>query len=197
MKETWRAVVGYEGLYEISSIGQLKRLAGYSIRIRERYKDDAIYHEEIILKVQTNKKGYYKCKIHKHDGKVTVAKHILIHRLVALAFHGQPPEGKPQVNHIDGIKTNNNYLNLEWCNNEENQRHAIAMGLVPDKPKGYDNDLSKEVHQVNVMTGEIIQTFGSMKEAFRETGVHRENIKKVCQEKRLSAGGYSWEYADK
>ena len=202
-KETWRAVVGYEGLYEVSSYGKLKRLAGYSKRIRysktkgHRFKDDEIYHPEIIFKLHLSKKGYVKGQLFKHDGERMKQKAIVLHRLVAEAFIGSAPEGKPQVNHIDGVKTNNYYKNLEWCSNTENQRHAIAMGLVPDRPKGYDNHQSKEINQIDLATGKVIKSFGSLAEAERITGIHRPNIKKVCQNKRLSAGGYSWEYVNK
>jgi hypothetical protein len=154
MKETWRAVVGYEGLYEVSSYGKLKRLAGYSKRIRyskkggHRYKDDKIYHAEIIFKLHLTNKGYVRGQLFKHDEERMKQKSVVMHRLVAEAFIGSAPEGKNQVNHIDGIKTNNHYTNLEWCNNSENQIHARKMGLQPENHKGYDCHQSKEVHQV-------------------------------------------------
>lgn len=62
----------------------------------------------------------------KHDGK-TRAVHI--HRLLALAFIPNP-QGKPQVNHIDGDKTNNSINNLEWVTDSENKYHARKAGLI-------------------------------------------------------------------
>ena len=58
-----------------------------------------------------------------------------VHRLVAEAFHGPPPEGKPWVNHKDGNKGNNHYMNLEWMSISENIQHAHDTGLIV-RPKG-------------------------------------------------------------
>lgn len=58
-----------------------------------------------------------------------------VHRLVALAFHGEPPEGKPQINHRNGVKTDNRPENIHWCSVTYNLRHALALGLRVN-PKG-------------------------------------------------------------
>lgn len=60
-------------------------------------------------------------------------KRIPLHRLICMAFHGMPPEGKPWVNHIDGNKANNHYTNLEWSSISDNIKHSIATGLRPIK----------------------------------------------------------------
>jgi hypothetical protein len=192
LKEIWKPVVGFEGYYEISSIGNLKRLAGDVPLNRNGYKFSSYKREEKILKSHLNHKGYYHNSLFNFDGGVKNRFPVLIHRLVALAFLGEHPEGKEQVNHKNGIKTDNHYSNLEWCNNSENQTHARKSGLRPENKKGWDYKGSMPVIQINLSNGEIINTFGSFEEAQRETGIDARNMRKVCNGLRKNAGGYFW-----
>ena len=77
-----------------------------------------------ILKPQPNGKGYLRFAAHTENGK----KLFFVHREVARRYVPNP-DNKPQVNHIDGNKTNNNADNLEWVTNKENRKHAIENGL--------------------------------------------------------------------
>ena len=98
-----------------------------------------------------DKKKYLRCAL-MIDGKLVTYK---VHRLVASAFIPNP-ENKPQVNHINGVKTDNCADNLEWVTNSENQIHAIKLGLSkirkghkrPDmawiKGEGNKNSILKE-----------------------------------------------------
>lgn len=85
--------------------------------------------KNIELKPVLDQKGYHRLRIYQNDKTIKTCK---LHRLVAEYFVEGFSEGL-QVNHIDGVKTNNNYTNLEWVNNYENQIHAIDTGLVGDK----------------------------------------------------------------
>lgn len=87
-----------------------------------------------ILKPAKDNKGYLKVGII-FLGKL---KSYRVHRLIAETFIPNP-ENKPQVNHINGIKSDNRVENLEWCTNSENQLHAIENGLIIHK-KGYKRD---------------------------------------------------------
>ena len=77
-------------------------------------------------KLCINKDGYFYVRLHKNGE----SKYCLIHRLVGLLFvEGFDPDDKPIINHKDGIKTNNIYTNLEWCNVSENTQHSYDLGL--------------------------------------------------------------------
>lgn len=87
------------------------------------------------LKVRLNKKGYQVVMLGKER------KPIRVHRMVALMYIPNP-HNKPFVNHIDGVKTNNHYSNLEWVTNKENIAHAWSMGLS-NAVRGENNQQSK------------------------------------------------------
>jgi hypothetical protein len=81
-------------------------------------------HTGRMLKLQPNGKGYLRFAVQTENGK----RFVFVHRLVAQIYVPNP-DGKPQVNHIDGDKTNNNADNLEWVTNADNRRHAVDTGL--------------------------------------------------------------------
>lgn len=114
MIEIWKDIKDYEGLYQISNTGKVK-----SIR----------YNKEIIRKPCLSK-GYKMVKLHKNG----VYRPVTIHKLVAKYFIPNPVN-KPQINHIDGVKENNIYTNLEWCTGSENLIHAYKIGLEKGRPK--------------------------------------------------------------
>lgn len=111
LKESWKPIDGYEGLYEVSSQGRV-----YSIRTNQYLKPAETGEKHIPghLIVCLRKDGKMKC--------------IGVHRLVASAFVPNPKE-YPIVNHIDGNKQNNKVENLEWCTQKENVAHALREGL--------------------------------------------------------------------
>lgn len=125
MKEIWRDIKDYEGLYQISNFGRVKSLPRNGTISTER-----------ILKPLLTGRGYYKVTLSKHNK----AKYPSIHRLVAEAFILNP-DNLPQINHKDGNKTNNKVGNLEWCTSLENVKHSIYTGLRSDK--GVNSSLSK------------------------------------------------------
>ena len=116
--EEWRAVSGYEGLYEVSSGGKVRRISGWG------NKNNGWRQATGLVKLETHKSGYMRIKLSKNG----IRTRYLVHRLVALAFIENPDE-KPYVNHKDGNKANNSVDNLEWCTSRENQVHAFATGL--------------------------------------------------------------------
>lgn len=185
----------YEGLYEIDRNGNV-----YSLP-----KQEGFYFRETYKKIATyiDYKGYKCCKL-VLNGKVKIEK---IHRLVAKVFIPNP-ENKPQVNHIDGDKLNNNINNLEWCTASENQIHAVKTGLrIPtSKMRSNGKDRMKEIHknnkhihckeivQINKNNNEIIKVFPSIKSASEYVGTPDSNIISVLKGKSITAGGYKWKY---
>lgn len=110
MTEIWRDIAGYEGLYQVSNFGRVRRLR----------KATPPY----VLELRLDNKGYPRVFL-SHDGEV---KNKLVHRLVAQTFIPNP-DSKPEVNHLNGDKTNNHVENLGWATRAENQQHAYDTGL--------------------------------------------------------------------
>ena len=114
MKEIWKDVQGYEGIYQISNMGRVK-----SIERKAKKYDGMRIVRERYLKLNNND-DYYRVKLFK-DGEKKILK---VHRLVALYFI-ENNDNKLEVNHIDCNKKNNRIDNLEWCTLQENSKHAV------------------------------------------------------------------------
>ena len=119
MNEIWKDIEGYEGLYQVSNFGRVKSLK----RMVNHPKGVQRTVNERIIKSNFDKYGYLQVCLSKNG-----LKSFRVHRLVCSAFH-KNYENKPQVNHKDGIKTNNRPENLEWVFQSENEKHAHNTGL--------------------------------------------------------------------
>lgn len=113
-----------------------------------------------------------------------------VHRLVAMAFIPNP-ENKPQVNHIDGNKSNNHYKNLEWCSVKENIVHAWKTGLNKAR-YGKDSKHKTPVNQYDI-DGKFIASYNTTKEAAQAVGVHPNAITNAINGWSVSAGGFIWQ----
>lgn len=147
--------------YYVSNLGRFKNSNGI---IMENYK--------------INKNGYIRVNI--------CNKTYLLHRLVALTFIDNL-EDKPQINHIDGNKLNNNINNLEWVTNKENQIHKCICGL--------GNNHMRKIGQFN-LDNILIKEYASIVEASINLHISKSNISGVLRNYRKTAGGFIWKYLD-
>ncbi len=138
-KEIWKDVPGYEGIYQVSNLGNVKSLNHF---INNKHNSKSLKKGRILKKF-ISKKGYLTTSLSKNIKRYSPG----IHRIVALAFIPNP-EKKPQVNHINGIKTDNRVENLEWSTNKENQIHAVKNGLC--------NPNFGEKHHMSKLTNEQV-----------------------------------------
>jgi len=124
--ENYIDLVGFEGFYEVSDLGNIRRKKGQTI-----YKDGRIGNfSQTVLKKAYNHKGYE--IVYLSVGSVKHTK--LVHRLVAITFIPNP-DNKATVNHKDLNKLNNTPDNLEWMTNKENMQHAFANGVYKERDK--------------------------------------------------------------
>lgn len=186
--EKWLPVKGYEGLYEISSFGRVKSSNKKLGKRKRKYP--------IILKQHFDRYGYLQVLLSREG----VSRSTKIHRLVATAFIPNPLN-KPTVNHKWGIKIDNRVSELEWFTVAEQTKHSYAVLKRKCSPssfkKGKDNKKSKIVYQYD-LEGNFINKFYSVREAERETGIHRCSIMCVCKKIGFykTAGKYKWEYEE-
>ena len=159
--EAWKPVVGYEGIYEVSDCG----------RVRSSRSTTNTYVGKI-LRGMLQRIGYVQISLCR-AGKV---EQLYIHRLVAAAFIGRCPEGK-EVNHKDGVKTNNHIENLEYVTPVENGQHASEHGL---KARGARHGLSrlteKDVRKIRFLLKTETQDSIAMLFDVRQTTISRISL---------------------
>ena len=186
--EIWKSVEGYENSYQVSNFGRVRTL--------DRFVDTAKGSRKIsgqIIKEFNNIRGYPFVSLWSHSKSMPA----LIHRLVAQAFISNPDK-KPQVNHKNGVKTDNRVENLEWCTSSENKIHGYRMGLlIPPVPmkgmRGIKCPNSRPVLQMDLQTNPIF-IYSSQDEAYEITGVNLSSISKCCRGLRNKANNFKWKY---
>lgn len=175
--ECWRWIPGYEGWYQVSTRGRVR-----SVDRWVTYPDGSKrFIKGRILKPELNKKGYlyvYLCR----DGKRC---NFRVHRLVAETWISNP-ENKPQVNHLDEQKTNNDVFNLEWVTAKENTNYGTGIERMIASQ-------SKSVQALDTKTGVVVFEFPSIMEAGRN-GFDRRHITECCQGKFKQHKGFAWRY---
>ena len=177
-KEVWRDIEGYEGLYQVSSEGRVKSLE----RKLPHWRGGERTQKERILKGTPDKDGYLKVGLY---GSTRKQKWFQVHRLVGEAFIRNPDE-KPQINHINEIKTDNRACNLEWCTCKQNINHGSRNERVAKA-------LGKPIGQYK-LDGQLIKVWPSTAIAERETGFNQGSIWGVANGRYKQAYGFIWKY---
>ena len=166
--EIWKDVVGYEGLYQVSSYG--------NVRNKERQ-----------LSPQKRQHGYLGIQLYGKGGNKRGFKTFSVHRLVAEAFIPNP-NNYPEVNHIDENKANNRVENLEWVTRKQN----MNCGTLVEKRKGRESKRAKPILQID-RNGEIVAEFRCASEAGKQLGIDYRNIQNSLYKGHLS-NGYLWRF---
>lgn len=176
MEEIWRDIKEYEGLYQISNWGNVKRLS------HKRYDRNQILKERKIKVIYPKNKWYpylSLCKEGKYINKY-------LHRILAETFIPNP-NNEPCINHIDGNKQNNSLDNLEWCSFSHNNREAHKLGL--------NKGTAKTTLQYDKQ-GNFIKEWFSTRKAEHDLHIANGKVSDCCIGKRKTAGGFVWKYKE-
>ena len=173
--EEWRSVAGYEGFYQVSNLGRVKRI---------KMARGAGLNK--ILKPYLGNNHYFSVRLCK-DGKPC---NMRIHRLVAQAFIPNP-ENKAEIDHIDGNKLNNRVENLKWCSHCENVNNPITRHKV-----GHLGKTGRVSHKSKpIICIELNRLYWGSYEAARETRICQPTISGAVSGRYKMAGGFHWRYA--
>lgn len=222
--EEWRDIVGYEGFYQISNLGRVKRLVSHKCK-----------KERLLAITKDLKDGYCRVML----SKESQARRFLIHRLLAEHFIPNP-ENKPCIDHINGVRDDNRLENLRWCTHLENNNFPLSIlnksiaqkALAQNESwrkkkseaskKAMENpELRKRLSEArkNIwrdpeyirkqrirkankpvlqfdLDGNFVREYMSINEAHRVTGVSSSSIIRSCKGRNNMAGNYIWRYKE-
>ena len=179
MQEIWKDIKEYEGLYQVSNLGNIRRIGNY----KNQYSEWKSFKN---LKL-SNRKGYLYTVLCKNG----ISTHFLVHRLVAKTFIDNR-NNLNEVNHKDGNKQNNNVNNLEWCSHSENIIYAYKNGLHKTNYI-HGNTPSRPVNQYD-LNGNFIKKWESVSEAQKALNI--SHISECCRDIRKKTHNFIWRYDD-
>lgn len=187
MDEVYKDIEGFEGLYQVSNLGNVKSL-NYNNTKKEK-----------LLKPIINSNGYKRVSLYKNKTRKTYD----VHRLVAQSFI-ENPNNLPCINHKDESRTNNIVTNLEWCTYKYNTNYGTCIARMvkalsnnPNRLKAISKALTNNPKRSKAVCaykdGELVMIFPSVGEANRN-GFHKGHVADCCNGKRKSYKGFVWSY---
>lgn len=183
-KEEWRDIKGFEGIYQVSSKGNVR--SSYTRGTSKRYY---LSNDFILLKNIIRNNGYYFVTLRKKG----LVKQCCVHRLVAETFI-QNPNNFTDVNHKNGIKTDNNVCNLEWCTRQQNIIHSFKTGLHIISERQRKNQMRPVI--LTYPNG-ITKTIDSVKEAAKIIGYKHYNSLYKAMNTGKFKNGFSAKFSTK
>lgn len=183
MKEIWKDIEGYEGLYQVSNLGRVKSFRGSTKFGKPK---------ELILKPSLINSGYHVVTLYYGNQK---KRKFQVHRLVAETFIDNP-EHLPCVNHKDENKLNNCVSNLEWCTYQYNNNYGTAKMRMRKtlEEKGKSGSIIGDTKKVKQKTldGNLLAVYSSSTIAAELLNYKVSTIRTWCRVGM--GGGYRWEY---
>jgi hypothetical protein len=188
MLEEWKDIKGYEGIYQASNLGRIKSLDRIK-QTKGRYGKMQIKIKGVILKASANHDNYLEVVLSK-NGKSKTKR---VNRIIAETFIENPNNYK-QVNHINGVKTDNRVDNLEWCNCKDNIYHALKNNLM--KPvKGEKHYKSKKVGKFD-KNNNLLEEYDTINNAAKNNNICHTGIVNCLKLRTKTAGGFIWKYME-
>lgn len=176
MEEIWKDIDGYEGLYQVSNLGNVRSL---------NYRGHGYIR---CLVPKCNNRGRLWVELKRNGAK----KPMQIHRLVATAFLPNP-KNLPLVNHRDENPKNNTALNLEWCTASYNAKYS--WNLHPERYKRTFKYGETKIEQLSSL-GEVVRVWNGTLELIAETKWRTSSIVSCCFGERKTAYGFKWRFAN-
>lgn len=180
MQEIWKDIPNYDGLYQVSNLGNVRSM-DRKVHRNDKYSGCLHTVNGKILKPMEGGHGYLYVNLYK-NGKRKLTP---IHRIVSIVFI-KNEHGYKQVNHIDENKRNNCVCNLEWCDCKYNNNY----GTHKEKAS---NTRSVAVYQYT-LSGEFVSKYKNAKEAARSNNIHFSGIYCCCERKIKFSHGFIWRY---